>query len=291
MQREILDGLWVVPMHRLGLAKLLWGGTPDGAWQFAKLVVPPALRVLAPGSAGYGMEHMPLAGGVVLAMNHLAAIDPPLVGQFFRRPVYFMAKAELMAVPCVGRLLADCGVFSVRRGESDRDAIRHARDLAARGRVVGLFAEGTRQKSGVPGPVQPGAAMIAMQEGVPVLPCGLDSFGWSTSNRRACSLVFGEPFWLDDLPCNGRGYKAGSERIGVELARLWEKAREASAAGRPPVFEGMQRYMPGWREPFGAALLSRAELARRIEAEQAAGGPPEPRRFGLSLRDADTPTG
>lgn len=275
-KRSVLDSLWPLLAHRLGLAKLLWGGTPEGAWQFSKLVVPPALRVLAPGSSGYGMERMPLTGGVVLAMNHLAAIDPPLVGQYTLRPIYFMAKAELMATPFLGDVLRDCGVFSVRRGESDRDAIRHAREMAAKGRVVGLFAEGTRQRSGHPGPVQPGAAMIAMQEGVPVLPCGMDSFGWSFGNRRSCTFVFGEPFMLDDLPCNGRGYKAGSERIEQELYRLWEKACEITAAGQPPVYDGMVRYRPGWREPFDAALLRPEELARRIaerDAAAAAAGP------------------
>lgn len=269
----MLDGLWPFLTRRLGLSRL-WGGTPDGAWQFSKLVVPPALRVLAPGSSGYGMDRMPLTGGVVLAVNHLAGIDPPLLGQYTRRPIYFMAKAELMATPFVGDVLRDCGVFSVRRGESDRDAIRHAREIAASGKVVGVFAEGTRQKSGTPGPVQPGAAMIAMQEGVPVLPCGLDSFGWNIGNRRACSFVFGEPFMLDDLQCNGRGYKEGSERIREELYRLWQLACEATAQGCPPVFQGLERYRPGWREPFDAALFTPEDLAARIAARDAAAAAP-----------------
>lgn len=261
----MLDGLWPFLTRRLGLARL-WGGDPDGAWQVAKLVVPPALRVLAPGTSGYGMDRMPLTGGVVLAVNHLAGIDPPLLGQYTRRPIYFMAKAELMAMPFVGDVLRDCGVFSVRRGESDRDAIRHAREIIADGKVVGVFAEGTRQRLGFPGRLQPGAAMIAMQEGVPVLPCGLESFGWSVRNRRACAFVFGEPFLLDGIPCNGRGYKEGSERIQHELLGLWRKACEVVELGFPPVFEGLERYRPGWSTPFDAALLTPEELARRIAA-------------------------
>ena len=63
-----------------------------------------------------------------------------------------MAKAELMALSVLGDVLRDCGVFSVRRGESDRDAIRHARETARAGKVVGMFGEGTRQRSGRPGP-------------------------------------------------------------------------------------------------------------------------------------------
>lgn len=271
--QPVLDGLWPFLTRGLGLARV-WGGNADGAWQFAKLVVPPALRVLAPGSSGYGLERMPLTGGVVLAVNHLAGIDPPLLGQNVRRPVYFMAKAELMATPVVGDVLRDVGVFSVRRGESDRDAIRHALEIAERGKVVGVFAEGTRQRTGHPGPVQAGAAMIAMQAGVPVLPCGLESFGWSVRNRRPCALVFGEPFPLDDIPRNGRGYKEGSERIQHELVRLWRQACEVVELGFPPVFRGLERYRPGWRAPFDAAIFTPEELARRI-AERDGTAPPD----------------
>ena len=44
------------------------------------------------------------------------------------------------------------------------------RRIVADGHALGLFVEGTRQRSGTPGPVQPGAAMVALQEGVPIVP-------------------------------------------------------------------------------------------------------------------------
>jgi len=101
------------------------------------------------------------------------------------------------------------------------------------GHVAGVFAEGTRQQFGYPGPMHPGGLMIAMQEGVPVIPCGLDTFGWSPTNRRKCAVVWGESMRLDDLPRNRKGYAEASERVGAEIVRLWRMAAEASAAGLP----------------------------------------------------------
>src|SRR5919204_854654 len=75
-----------------------------------------------------------------------------------------MAKIEAHRVPGLGQLIRAFGTFSVRRGESDREAVRMMRRIVAEGKALGLFVEGTRQKSGIPGEVKPGAAMVAVQE-------------------------------------------------------------------------------------------------------------------------------
>jgi len=219
-------------LTRLGIERL-WGGGPEGAWPFMQHWVIPATMALAPGSYGYGLDRVPEAGGAVLAANHLSAIDPPLVGSFSRRAIWYMMKSELYDMPLIGEALSWTGAFPIRRRERDREGIRRARLLVDDGHVVGVFAEGTRQRLGYPGQVQPGAAMIAMQQGVPLVPCGLESFGWSRWNPRPCCVVFGEPLPLDDLPRNGRGYKEGSERLRQELLRLWRQAAEAVAGAFP----------------------------------------------------------
>jgi 1-acyl-sn-glycerol-3-phosphate acyltransferase len=144
-----------------------------------------------------------------------------------------MAKAELLAMPVVGDVLTWTGAFPVRRGEGDRDALRQAREIAREGHMVGLFVEGTRQPFGHPGEVRPGATMIALQEGVPIIPCGIYSFGWTRNNRMPCALVWGNPIDLGGLPRAGRGYKQAAEILGKEIVRLWRQAGEAIAAGFP----------------------------------------------------------
>jgi len=215
--------------------------TAEGGWAIGRLFVPRIAVLLAP-AAGYGVERIPLEGGGVVAANHFSGIDHPLIGGFCPRIIYFLAKAELMAVPVVGAALGWLGVFGVRRGEGDRDALRRARELARDGNLVGVHLEGTRQRFGHPGVMQPGGLMIAMQEGVPVIPCGLDTFGWSPLNRRKCAVVWGEPMRLDDLPRNRKGYAQAAERVGAEIVRLWRLAVEASAAGLPPALpDGSRR--------------------------------------------------
>ena len=160
---------------RLGVP-WLWGGDVEKAWVFMRFnVVPITAMVMAPGSYAYGTDRIPLEGGAVLAVNHLAAIDPPLVGSYSTRAVWYMMKSELLEIPVAGEALTWTGAFPIRRGESDRDGMRKAFELVREGHVVGIFAEGTRQRFGYPGPVHAGAATIAMKEDVPVIPCGVES--------------------------------------------------------------------------------------------------------------------
>jgi 1-acyl-sn-glycerol-3-phosphate acyltransferase len=214
----------------------------ETAWWVGRRVVPGVVRVLAP-SAAYGAERVPAEGGGVIAANHFSAIDHPMVGLFCPRPIHFLAKAELLEIAGLGLLLRWLGVFGVRRGEGDREALRRARELVRDGQLVGVHLEGTRQRFGHPGPMLPGGLMIAMQEGAPVIPCGIDTFGWSPRNRRRCAVIWGEPMRLDDLSRNRTGYAEAAERVGMEIVRLWRQAAEASAAGLPPELpDGARRH-------------------------------------------------
>jgi 1-acyl-sn-glycerol-3-phosphate acyltransferase len=182
---------------------------------------------------------MPAEGGCVLAINHLAWIDIPVVGAQSPRNINFVAKVELSGVPGFGRYLDWHGIISVKRGQSDRDAVREMRAFAAAGRAIGLFVEGTRQKeTRRPGTVQPGAAMVAIQEDVPVVPIAV--YGtqfWTLWNRAPCSIALGEPFRLEGLPKGGKGYREGSVEIERRLNILFDWLAEVHARGRP---EGLE---------------------------------------------------
>lgn len=227
-----------------GLAKL-WGEDPERAWPTFRWIVASSFTVLAPGSAGYGLDRVPLDGGAVVAANHLSGLDHPLIGIFSPRTIFYMAKAELIAMPVVGDVLKWTGAFPVRRGEADRDALREARRLAREGHVVGVHVEGTRQRLGYPGPVKIGGVMIAMQEGVPIVPCGVETFRWGLKNARACAVVWGDPINLEGLRRNKAGYEEAIRVVGDEILRLWRMAGEAVAAGLPPELpDGTRRFKP-----------------------------------------------
>jgi 1-acyl-sn-glycerol-3-phosphate acyltransferase len=185
----------------------------------------------------YGRDRVPRDGGIVIAANHFSWIDPAALGAACPRTIYYMAKVEAHRVPGLGALIRTFGTFSVRRGESDRDAVRTMRQIVRDGLALGLFVEGTRQRSGVPGTVQPGAAMVALQEGVPVVPVaihGSQSWQPKPGSMHRVSVAWGEPLLFDGLPRGGRGYKEASLELEGELRRLWDWLVEMHARGRPP---------------------------------------------------------
>ena len=182
----------------------------------------------------YGRDRVPATGGLVYAINHLHWIDIPIVGAMSPRDVSFVAKTEVLGFPGLGRFVAWHGTIAVRRGESDRDAVRLMRETAREGDVVGLFVEGTRQKLGRPGTAQPGAAMVAVQEDVPVVPIAI--YGtqfWKVSDFAPCSIAFGEPVRFEGLPKGGRGYKEATAEIERRINVLFDWLAELHAAGRP----------------------------------------------------------
>ena len=206
----------------------------EAVWAVGRVTLGSFLRVVVP-LRNYGVERVPLEGGVVLALNHFSWVDPPVFGAACPRPVYYMAKAEAHGIPGLGQLMRSFGAFSVRRGESDREAVRRMREVVGEGNALGLFAEGTRQLAGVPGEVKPGASMVALQERVPVVPAAVHgSQNWRLGNFQPVSVAWGEPMRFDGLPRNGRGYREASAEIERELRRLWEFLVDAHRLGRPP---------------------------------------------------------
>jgi 1-acyl-sn-glycerol-3-phosphate acyltransferase len=169
-----------------------------------------------------GREHVPVAGGFVLAANHWSNLDPWPLGLplFPRRYLRFMAKSELFWFP-LGALIAAGGAFPVRRGESDVRAIASAVDLCRHGHVVVMFPEGTRRRKGLRKKHEArwhsGAARIAFEAGVPLVPAAI-----SGTERLArlgpLRVAYGAPIDVGDL--NGRPLEEAA-------AKATERLREA----------------------------------------------------------------
>jgi 1-acyl-sn-glycerol-3-phosphate acyltransferase len=204
-------------------------------WGIGRMTLVPATYVVTR-LQHYGKDRVPDWGGVVLAMNHFSWIDVAAFGSASPRTIYYVAKEEAHRVPALGQIIRGFGTLSVRRGESDREAVRLMRQTVRDGRALGVFVEGTRQKSGVPGEVQAGAAMVAINEGVPVVPGAIHGTqDWRVGNFHPASIAWGEPMRFDGLARNGRGYREGSEQIKVKIYELWEWLVELHEAGRPRI--------------------------------------------------------
>ncbi len=117
-----------------------------------------------------GVEHLPPAGGFILASNHASALDPPLVGACATRRLAYLAKAELFRPPGLKQLIEALGAIPIRRQAFDRQALDLAKTVLKGGSGLLLFPEGTRTRSGELGPGRPGVSMLAAEAGVPVIP-------------------------------------------------------------------------------------------------------------------------
>ena len=207
--------------------------TTDVVWAFGRPTLGTAVR-LGARTKVYGKERVPRHGGLVIACNHFSWVDPVALGWACPRTIYYMAKIEAHRVPGLGELIRAFGTFSVRRGESDREAVRMMREIVREGRALGIFAEGTRQRSGLPGDVQPGAAMVALQENVPVIPVavhGSQTGVWKPF--RPVSLAWGEPILFEGLPKGGKGYKEASAVLQERIRALFDFLVEMHELGRP----------------------------------------------------------
>ncbi len=120
-----------------------------------------------------GLENIPTKGSCVIAANHIHALDPVFLAIAVRRPICFMAKEELISWPVIGWLIQRLGVFPVKRGRVDVQAVRHALGVLRDGGVLGIFPEGTRSKSGEMQEAFGGAAMLSMRTGSALIPVAL----------------------------------------------------------------------------------------------------------------------
>jgi 1-acyl-sn-glycerol-3-phosphate acyltransferase len=205
----------------------------DAVWAVGRLTLTPLVRVFSR-LRSYGTDRLPGEGGVVLALNHFSWLDPAAFGAVSPRTIHYMAKVEAHRMPGLGQLIRAFGTFSVRRGESDREAVRLMRQVVRDGKALGLFVEGTRQRAGVPGKAQPGAAMVALQEDVPVVCAAIHGTEtWRPGNFHPVSVAWGAPLRFEGLTKNGRGYREASAEIEQEIRRLWEWLVELHAQGRP----------------------------------------------------------
>jgi 1-acyl-sn-glycerol-3-phosphate acyltransferase len=205
----------------------------DVTWAIGRPTLGTLVRLLAPLRI-YGADRVPREGGLVLALNHFSWLDPPAFGAACPRNVFYMAKAEIHAVRGVGPLIRSFGAFSVRRGESDREAVRLAREVVRGGNAVGFFVEGTRQRTGVPGEAKPGAAMIALHEEAPVVPAAIHgSQDWKLGNFHPVSVAWGMPVRFDGVKPGGRAYREVSAEIERRIRALWDFLVDVHSRGRP----------------------------------------------------------
>jgi 1-acyl-sn-glycerol-3-phosphate acyltransferase len=181
-----------------------------------------------------GLEHLP-EGNVVFVCNHQSYYDVILFFSYVRKHTRWVAKRELFKIPIFGQTMRLAGNIPVDRDGSESDKSRLSEAVrAVRERVsVMFFPEGTRNSDGTLKPFKKGAAVFAIQAGVPIVPMAVSgtrlilpkgSLGIRWGKRTA--LVIGEPIPTEGLTVDDR--EALTHRLEQAVAQLYAKACELS---------------------------------------------------------------
>ena len=121
-----------------------------------------------------GEEHVPRTGGAVMAINHVGYLDFTFAGLAARpagRLVRFMAKKEVFDHKLSGPLMRGMKHIPVDRKGAANDSYQRAVKAVQAGEIVGVFPEATISESFDLKDFKTGAARMAMEAGVPLLPC------------------------------------------------------------------------------------------------------------------------
>ena len=158
-----------------------------------------------------GLENLP-SGNFVLAVNHQSHFDALVLFAHIRRHMRFIAKQQLRRIPIFGYALARAGNVFVDRTGSDADRTKMKDSVRAVQERVSIvfFAEGTRAKDGKLHPFKKGAAILAIEAGVPLVPAALAGTheilpsGKIAIHAKPATLVIGEPFQTTGLTLDDR---------------------------------------------------------------------------------------
>jgi len=143
-----------------------------------------------------GQENIPKEGGVLLCGNHIHNFDPISIGLTCPRQIHFMAKEEIFRVPVLRTVVKALHGFPVKRGKGDRAALRTGLQILNDGHVLGLFPEGTRNKSGELGQAMAGAGFFALRTDCQVVPCAIIG---DYKVFRKMKVVYGNPIDMKPL--------------------------------------------------------------------------------------------
>ncbi len=180
-----------------------------------------------------GRERIPASGAAVLVASHRSWLDPACLLGACPRPVSFLILDRVYAKPWARWLYRSVGAIPVAAsGAGAVTGTREALRRLARGEVVGVFPEGQLFRDDGPGPLRPGAALLAVRGSATIVPLHVQgsAAAWPPGRR---------------LPRRGRIVVRVGEAIAPPVARrgavetLTERIADAlSALARESHAEG-----------------------------------------------------
>jgi 1-acyl-sn-glycerol-3-phosphate acyltransferase len=226
---------------------------PDVMYELVRMVLTPVLLIFFR-TRCIDSHKIPPEGPVIVAPNHFSFMDHFLIAVCMRRKVHFVAKSQLFKRP-LQFIYNHGGVFPVRRGHRDEEMFKTAHSLLSRGKVVVMYAEGGRSRTGELGEAKPGIGRLTLETGATVVPAAIagseGARNWKRLRFPKVTVQYGDPVRFPEV---------------VE-----SPTREQSQAAADAIFERIEKLFYGLRR---AGRRNAIQAARRTarEARKAARG-------------------
>lgn len=122
-----------------------------------------------------GLENVPSSGAAILAPNHISVLDSFVVPLVLNRPLAYVGKAEYLDDWKTRKLFPALGMIPIDRsgGDASKNALNTARGILEKGRLFGIYPEGTRSRSGQLHKGHTGVARLSLETGAPIVPVGI----------------------------------------------------------------------------------------------------------------------
>ncbi|MDX6744857.1 lysophospholipid acyltransferase family protein [Actinocorallia sp. A-T 12471] len=168
-----------------------------------------------------GLDRLEPSATYVVVSNHTSNLDPMVHLAVFGGRLRILAKRELFRVPLLGPALRAAGIVEVNRDRADQTAINQGvADAFGSGSSLLVYPEGTFSDEGGMREFKPGAFMIAVTHGVPVVPVALRGVDgvWSVGRWRirpgVVRVTIGRPLVTKDLtPADVRALSAEARDV------------------------------------------------------------------------------
>ena len=170
-----------------------------------------------------GKENIPKNGAIIICANHKHAMDQCAILLSTRRMVHYMAKCEYFDGK-MAWFFKMAGCIPVNRSIKDESAKKRALDILNKGQAIGLFPEGTRNRTkDFLLPFKYGAVSMAKKTDAYIVPVGITG----DYKFRSKNLVtrIGKPFKVTDMELDEANDKLKNEISKLMKLNLKEEKR------------------------------------------------------------------
>lgn len=161
-------------------------------YKFFRFIIRPFFKLIH-GTKYIGLENIPKEGAVILAGNHTSNMDAVIMPCGPKRVIHMMAKKELFDSKILGPFFRNTACISVDRSIKDSDAKNEAIKVLENGEVLGIFPEGTINRTDkVLMPFKYGAVSFAKKTGAYIVPFAI--VGSYNVFKRSIKQIYGKPY-------------------------------------------------------------------------------------------------